>query len=81
MNYPIENPKDLDYVDVSEDGDESEDGSEYDEAEEDDEVQEEDEVTCNDGNNALNAEYGTDDPPMVVGSTYSSMDIFISVIS
>jgi hypothetical protein len=36
VNYPIENQKDLDYVDASEDGDETEDGSEDDEAEEDD---------------------------------------------
>jgi hypothetical protein len=55
VNYPIEKQKGLDYVDVSENGDESEDGSEDDKAEEDDEVQaEEDEVPCNDGNNAPN---------------------------
>jgi hypothetical protein len=33
-------------------------------------------VPCNDGNNAPNAEWNVRDPPMVVGSTYSSMDIF-----
>jgi hypothetical protein len=77
VNYPIEKQKDLDYVDVSEDGDESEDGSEDDEVEEDDEVQaEEDEVPCNDGNNAPNVECDIEDPPMVVGSTYSSMATF-----
>jgi hypothetical protein len=38
-------------------------------------------VSCNDGNNAPNAEYDTDDPPMVVDSTYSSMAIFRFAIS
>jgi hypothetical protein len=38
-------------------------------------------VPCNDGNNALNVECDTEDPPMVVGSTYSSMPIFRLAIS
>jgi len=81
VNYPLE---------AQNRGDESKDDSEDEKQEEDDEegdddgddeVQEEDEVPYNDGNNAPNAEYDTNDPPMIVSSTYSSMVVFRLAIS
>ena len=56
--------------------------SEGEQAEEDnDEVHEEDEELCTDGNNAANVYCDTEDPPIVVGSTYHNMDAFRLAIS
>ena len=78
VNYPIEAQN---RGDESEDDSEDEEEEEDDKEDEDEEVEEEDEVPCNDGNNAPNVDYDIDDPPMVVGSTYSSMAIFRLAIS
>jgi hypothetical protein len=81
VNYPIGDQNRGDEPQEEDEEDEKEEEDDNKEEDDDVEVLEEDEVPIIDGNNLRNAEYDQDDPPMVVGATYSSMVVFRLALS